>query len=553
MKRKIISLLLTVIMIFSCSAISQVAFAATMRGDLNGDGKVDLKDYLVLRKSIAGIDMGADEKQLDCNGDDTIDVNDAIAMAKYLVNLGQLHFDVQEGWNNLINWEGLDEGITTSSAARIIAASGATFETKSIENYPIKNTKSDSKMAMALVSSGLVQQNKYNGTNPTIGQNPSSIGLVASDREKLANATNLRVTLNMINSNSEIDIIYIGCMIGSKKYYHKITKENYSDFNYFYFVGKEFTEFKFNTRRTYLEDDNPNKIILSKDDVKNIRTLYFWLEADTANGKPLIIDDIDYYEGANGYDSTVEDENLPQPDEPENDGTTKYISISFDDGPNVYSDSATKKHYMDYYFDLADEFDATFTFFLIGNNLDDGDIPTLKQAVEKGHELQNHTKGHASVKNESSRDNYINNQIKPVDDWLNENVGKPLGKDLTTTLLRPPYLDTNSNLYAFLKYGNNNLGTNIQACIGGYCPNDYNLTSVDYKVEYYKRHLKDGAIVLAHEHYIDNVETFRIVMNYFKKYGYKFVNITEMFKAKGITPQLTKSSGNGILYNDITE
>ena len=126
-----------------------------------------------------------------------------------------------------------------------------------------------------------------------------------------------------------------------------------------------------------------------------------------------------------------------------------------------------------------------------------------------------------------------------------------MGVDLTTTLLRPPYLSTNSNLYNFLTNGNKNGLCKIQACIAGYCPYDYDLTSVDYKVEFYKKTLKDGAIVLAHEQYIDNVETFRQVMTYFGKLGYKFVNITKMFEAKGVTPKLYKSLGNGILYYDV--
>lgn len=102
-----------------------------------------------------------------------------------------------------------------------------------------------------------------------------------------------------------------------------------------------------------------------------------------------------------------------------------------------------------------------------------------------------------------------------------------------------------------MKKGNKDGLCKIQACIQGYCPEDYNLTSVDYKVEYYKKTLKDGSIVLAHDQYIDNVETFRQVMTHFEKYGYKFVNISELFEIKGVEPKLFKSIGNTVIYSDI--
>lgn len=551
MKRKVFSLLMVLSIIFSSTIFTQNAFAAKIRGDLNSDGVVDVKDCNILRKNIAKILDDADEKQLDCNGDGVVDVNDTLAMYKYLVNIGELYYDREDSWINLIDWEGLEEGKLPTGVARVGVAAGATMVTRSLKGYNVVNDKCPGNTAVALVSSGLVKQNAANGTNPTTGQTPSSISFTTEDREKLKSATNLRVTLNMINSASEIDIIYIGCLMNNgKKYYHRITRENYSKFNYFYFAEKEFTEFSVK-RRTYLSNDNPNKFIMTKDDVKNIRSIYFWLESDKANGNPLIIDDIDYYEGENGYDSSKEDAALPQPEEPVNDGTTKYISIAFDDGAQTYTEGSTKRSYMDYYLDLSKEFDVNYTFFLIGNQLDDSDIPALKRAVQEGNELQNHTQSHPYVTGFSDANTYLTQQIKPVDDWLNEKVGKDLGVDLTTTLLRPPFLSTNSNLYNFLDTGNKNGLCKIQACIAGYCPNDYDLTSVDYKVEYYKKNLKDGAIVLAHEHYIDNVETFRQVMTYFGKLGYKFVNITKMFEAKGVTPKLYKSLGNGILYYDV--
>ena len=45
---------------------------------------------------------------------------------------------------------------------------------------------------------------------------------------------------------------YIGLKINNRDiYYYPITNESYANFNYFYFVGKEFVKFTSNYRRLY--------------------------------------------------------------------------------------------------------------------------------------------------------------------------------------------------------------------------------------------------------------------------------------------------------------
>lgn len=387
MKRKLFSILLAVSVIFSSTFFAQTASAAKIRGDLNKDGIVDFKDCNILRKHIAKVLNNADEKQLDCNGDGVVDAKDTLAMYRYLINIGELYYDRDDGWLNLINWENVEIGTKpTKETASVSVAKYSKIVTVALDEYKVKNNKCPGNVALSLVSSGIVKGSSESpGTNPTTGHTPSAITFIDQDREKLKTATNLRVTLNMYNSENEIDIIYIGCtMANNKRYYHRIIKENYSEFNYFYFAGKEFTQFT-GQRRTFLSNDNPEKFVMTKDDIKNIKAINFWLESDMKSGgrgNPLIIDDIEYFEGINGYDSSVEDSLLPQPTEPVNDGNTKYISISFDDGPRAYTEGSTSRNYMDYYLDLADEFDVKYTFFLMGNQFDDGDIPTLKRAVQ---------------------------------------------------------------------------------------------------------------------------------------------------------------------------
>ena len=60
----------------------------TKIGDPNGDGTVNMKDALILRKFLAGWTVEGDEAALDVNGDGSINMKDALILRKYLA-----------GWN----------------------------------------------------------------------------------------------------------------------------------------------------------------------------------------------------------------------------------------------------------------------------------------------------------------------------------------------------------------------------------------------------------------------------------------------------------------------
>lgn len=528
MKKRVVALFVSISIFFSVLFTGQVVSAAKMRGDINLDGSINMKDCLTLRKCLSQLITDFDETECDVNGDGVFNADDILTMRKYLVNNGQLFVERDEGWTTLFDWEGIAEDSSVSGVT--VANANTTFKTKSLKYYGVDSEKNpDSETALALVSGGLSKGTSPYGVNPTAGQSPSIIRI---DSTKIANATNLRVLLNMKKNSSSIDIIYVGFRLkNGKYYYHRVYKESYEDYNYFYYVGKEYTEMEMSSgvgvRRTYLEDDNPDTYTLTKDDVKNIKYLCFWLESDKGKiGNPLIVDNIEYFEGIDGYDSSDEDAALPMPEEQVNDGTTKYLSISFDDGPQAYNG----KGFMDYYMDLAQPYDAKFSFFLIGNNCGSEDVDTLKRAVEEGHNLENHTIDHTdlsklSVDDFTQLESTIAKKITDLDAWLETNVG------VTTTLLRPPYLGVNQNVYNATK-----LTPNIKACIGGVGNEDYNLTSVDYRMEVFKRNLKDGSVALIHEHYIDNVEVVRRLLEYYDNLGYEFVTVKDMFDIKGVTP-----------------
>ena len=116
MKTRILALILIICLCFGTIFTGQIVSAAKMRGDLNFDDFINAKDSLLLRKHLAdSVVLDEDAlKQADCNNDGTVNVKDAQDLIGYLVKTGELHIDLDEGWNALCDWETVSQGTTPS-------------------------------------------------------------------------------------------------------------------------------------------------------------------------------------------------------------------------------------------------------------------------------------------------------------------------------------------------------------------------------------------------------------------------------------------------------
>ncbi len=56
-------------------------------GDANNDGAVNMKDVLLMRKFLAGLDMEYNAENADCNGDGDVNMKDVLMLRKYLAGL----------------------------------------------------------------------------------------------------------------------------------------------------------------------------------------------------------------------------------------------------------------------------------------------------------------------------------------------------------------------------------------------------------------------------------------------------------------------------------
>ncbi len=94
-KLRVLSLLMAVVMVlvalplFSTSAENEPV-VTVLCGDANGDGAINMKDVLGLRKFIVGLEDLADWDAADVNNDANIDMKDVLLVRKYLAGIGTL-------------------------------------------------------------------------------------------------------------------------------------------------------------------------------------------------------------------------------------------------------------------------------------------------------------------------------------------------------------------------------------------------------------------------------------------------------------------------------
>ena len=75
---------------YSNSLFCGVEDVKPVNGDVTGDGVVNMKDVLLLRKYLAGIIKEIDENLADCNRDGNVNMKDVLLLRKYLAGIAEL-------------------------------------------------------------------------------------------------------------------------------------------------------------------------------------------------------------------------------------------------------------------------------------------------------------------------------------------------------------------------------------------------------------------------------------------------------------------------------
>lgn len=204
----------------------------------------------------------------------------------------------------------------------------------------------------------------------------------------------------------------------------------------------------------------------------------------------------------------------------------KYIALTFDDGPNTTTTADI--------LDVLNEFGVTASFFVIGQNINSGSGAVMKRAHDMGCEINSHSYTHSYMdKMEAEK---IKDEMKKTADLIYEYTGE------YPKFFRPPYIAVNSTLYE---------NVDIPFICGIGC-NDWNQKIPAVKrVQMITRSCDDGDIILLHDAAGNDqtVEALKEIIPFYLEQGYEFVTVTELFKAKGITP----SADTEIIYSSATE
>ncbi len=216
--------------------------------------------------------------------------------------------------------------------------------------------------------------------------------------------------------------------------------------------------------------------------------------------------------------------------EPTTEGTdemsedVKYIALTFDDGPNTTTTNEV--------LDMLEKHEIVASFFLIGDNINDDSAKSVKRAYDMGCEINNHSRTHSDMTTLTAEE--IQAEYEYVDDKVFEITGEH------TKFFRPPYISVHQIMF-------DNIDVPFIAGIGA---NDWDdRITAEKRAKTILKQAKDGDIILLHDAEGNSmtVEALDTIIPELKAQGYKFVTVSELFKAKGIDPDMEK------VYTNVTQ
>lgn len=216
----------------------------------------------------------------------------------------------------------------------------------------------------------------------------------------------------------------------------------------------------------------------------------------------------------------------PTTEETEMSEEVKYIALTFDDGPNFTTTNEV--------IDKLEKYGIVASFFLVGNNIDDESAKAVKRAYDLGCEIDNHSRTHSNMTELSAE------EIKAEYDYTDGKVYEITGEH--TKFFRPPYIAVHQIVF-------DNVDVPFIAGIGA---NDWeDRVTAEMRARMILKQAKDGDIILLHDAEGNSmtVEALDTIIPELQKQGYKFVTVTELFRAKGIKPDMEKVYTNVMQKN----
>ncbi|MCR5802527.1 MAG: polysaccharide deacetylase family protein [Lachnospiraceae bacterium] len=196
----------------------------------------------------------------------------------------------------------------------------------------------------------------------------------------------------------------------------------------------------------------------------------------------------------------------------------KYISLTFDDGPVI--------GITDEILDILEKEDIKASFFIVSDWIKPEAEYLIKRAYDMGCTIENHSRTHSDMTKLS--ENEIREEIEHTDREIIRIVGeKP-------QFFRPPYIAIDKKMYDAIEY---------PFICGCGCEDWVPTVPAEDRIGRILADAHDGEIVLLHDmHHNENtVEAVRAIVPILKEQGYEFVNIRDLFKHFGVTPERGKT------------
>lgn len=179
----------------------------------------------------------------------------------------------------------------------------------------------------------------------------------------------------------------------------------------------------------------------------------------------------------------------------------KFIALTFDDGPSIYSSSLLK---------VLEDNNINATFFILGNKVKIYNN-VLNQSLKDGNELGNHSYNHKWLIKLDEDD--LKTQIDDTQNIIKQYTG------YTPTLFRPTYGSINDKVKK---------ASDLDIVLWTIDTLDWKYNSVNRIVNNATKRVKDGDIILMHETYKRTVEAVKQIIPILKNKGFTFVTVSEL-------------------------
>ena len=201
---------------------------------------------------------------------------------------------------------------------------------------------------------------------------------------------------------------------------------------------------------------------------------------------------------------------------------SKYLCMSFDDGPNTIPGDNTMNDMLD----IMEKYKVPASFFLIGNKITEENKKVIRRAVEMGCDIQNHSWTHSFMAEMTAEQ--IKDEYKKCDDAIIEITG------VRPTFFRPPYINLSQTMYDNI---------NVPFICGCGC-NDWEADKdTDFRYEHIMQAAQNGTIFLLHvmEGNKATLDALNRAIPELLAQGYEFVNLPDLFEKCGVNPKKEKS------------